>query len=286
MPISFACPICGAEVHWSMERCPKCSHDVGFPNRRELQSYEERTALSRRYEASREDADLRGALSRLDDFEGKVRADARAGINVWPSLLADFLNDGKKLYSNYTLQVQAELRTPASLKDDRQRRATEALLFGGYADQIRYAALALDERGLSSYGSCSISLSNVTASARATLLHENSYSFVRRQALLPGEDIPCGFRALWEDRHKLAAAKLAGRIHKGTRNEAFPEIVLHSAGDRAKDEFIEVHIYGAFDRQSVEAVRAPRPERAGKDRQNLERVRDWLLREGKIWMEE
>jgi hypothetical protein len=211
-----------------------------------------------------------------------VRADSRAVINVWPSLLADFLNDGKKLYSNYNLQVQADLRAPASLKDDRQRRTTEALLFGGYADQIRYAALSLDEGGLSSYGCCSISLSNVTASARATLLQENSYSFVRRHALLAGDDIPCGFRALWEDRHKLAVAKLAGRIHRGTRKETFLGIVLHSAGDRARDEFIEVHLYGAFDRQSVEAVSAPKPDRAGNDRQNLERVRDWLLREGKF----
>lgn len=131
-----------------------------------------------------------------------------------------------------------------------------------------------------------MSISNVTAEASATLLEENSYGFVLRHRLLADGDIPRGFRALWEDRHKLVVAKLASRIHARTRTDAFPQIVLYSDGDRANDEFVEVHFYGAFDRQSVEGVCAPKPERAGRDRQHLERVRDWVLREGKIWNEQ
>ena len=172
------------------------------------------------------------------------------------------------------------------MRDDRQRRATEALLFGVYASEIRYAALALDGKGLISYGSCSVTISDVTPAACATVLEENSYTFVRRYRLIPGEDIPPGFRALWEDRHKLAVAKLADQVKKGTREDGFPRLLLYSDGDRQNDRFLEAHLYGPFDRQSVEAVSAPRPETANRtDRPHLERIRDWAMREGKGWVE-
>lgn len=234
MPNPFLCPNCGAEIPWSADLCLKCKHPVGPPNKRELQTADERAALTHRYDHARRDADRRGALNRVDDFETKVEADSRAVVNLWPSFLAEFLNDGRTLYSNYNLQVRSEQRTSAAPKDDRQRRATEALLFGGYADQIRYGALALDDKGLTSYGSCSMSISNVTAEASATLLEENSYGFVRRHRVLPGDDIPRGFRALWEDRHKLVVAKLASGIHARTRTDTFPRTVLYSDGNRAK----------------------------------------------------
>jgi hypothetical protein len=140
----FKCPKCGAEVDWSWHECLRCKQGLGFPNRRELESSDEHAALERRYEDAREVAQKRGALGRVEDFGSKVRTGSRAVVNMWPSLLADFLNDGRTLFSNYNLQVQGELRTPASVRDDRQRRATEGLLFGAYATEIRYAALTLD----------------------------------------------------------------------------------------------------------------------------------------------
>jgi hypothetical protein len=286
MERSFKCSICGAEVDWSWDQCLKCKANLGFPNRRELESPDERTALERRYQDARRDADFRGALERVETFENRVRTDSRAVVNTWPSFLADFLNDGRTLFSNYNLQVQSELRTPASLKDDRQRRATEALLFGAYASEIRYAALTLDGNGLISYGSCSVTISEVTPAACATVLEENSYTFVRRYRLVPGDDIPQGFRVLWEDRHKLAVAKLADQIKKATRKDGFPRLLLYSDGDRRNDRFLEVHLYGAFDRQSIESVSAPKPEAADRtERADLERVRDRVRREGKIWVE-
>jgi hypothetical protein len=138
-----------------------------------------------------------------------------------------------------------------------------------------------------SYGSCSVTISDVTPAACATVLEENSYTFVRHFRMLPGDDIPLGFRAVWEDRHKLAVAKLADQIKKGTREDGFPRLLLYSDGDRQNDRFLEVHLYGPFDKQSVEAVCAPKPETASRiDRPNLERVRDLVVREGKGWVEQ
>ena len=67
----------------------------------------------------------------------------------------------------------------------------------------------------------------------------------------------------------------------------FPRILLYSDGERAREEFLEVHFYGFFDRQSVEAVSGPKPETAApKERPDLERIRDWVQSEGKIWLEQ
>jgi len=269
-----------------MERCPVCSYDAGSPNRREVDTPEERSALASRYNESMQAAEKRGARGRVEAFEAEVRDRSKAVINLWPSLLADFLNDGRPLYSNYTLQLRAEIRRPATPKHDRERWGTEGLLFGAFAHEIRYGALSLNANGLISYGSCSVTIADLTTSARATVLEENSYTFVRRHVLLPGNDIPEGHRALWGDRHKLAVAKLADRIHRGTADTLFPRILLYSDGDRARDEFMEVHFYGLFDRQSVEVVSGPKPETAAlEERPDLERIRDWVQREGKTWLE-
>ena len=211
------CPKCDAQIDWWMERCPVCSYDAGSPNKREIDTPEEHAALESRYSSAMQTAENRGARARAEAFEVEVRDRSRAVINLWPSLLSDFLCDGRPLYSNYTLQVRAEIRKPAAPKHDRERWGTEGILFGAYASEIRYGALSLNGNGPTSYGSCSVTIADVTASARATVLEENSYAFVHRHMLLPGKDIPAGHRSLWGERHKLAVAKLANRVHRGTQ---------------------------------------------------------------------
>lgn len=72
------------------------------------------------------------------------------------------------------LGVSGQVRRAAELENDRQRRMVDALLFGGYADQIRFAALSLDGIGLRSYGKGGLSyglcLGDVAIAKRASLL--------------------------------------------------------------------------------------------------------------------
>jgi hypothetical protein len=173
-------------------------------------------------------------------------------------------------------QTEAETRCAAQLSNDRQRRATEALLFGKYAPEIRYAALSLDGKGLVSYGSCSVALLDKLCFNKATLLEENSYPFVRSHRLLPGDDIPSGYRSVWKDRHWLTIAKLAYRISELTQAEEFAGLLLRSDGDRVADEFIEVHLYGTFGRQAFVGATIPSPEHASNDEEaySLGKVRD------------
>ncbi len=261
--------------------------DVGFPLARELGRQKERDALYNRYQKALDDARARAAEERVAAFEEAVQSESQAVINVWPSFLAQFLNDSRTLYSSYTLQITGESRKSASMKDDRQRAGSEGILFGTVLpSKICYAALSLDDTGLVSYGDCALTLVEAAARARATLLEENSYTFVRRHKILPGNDIPAGYRAVWEDRHKLAVAKLASEIDPNTTEDAFAGLLLYSDGDRTTDKFMEVHVYCGFDNQSVDGVRIPKPENAAfHDRPDLERIRDWARSNNKTYSE-
>jgi hypothetical protein len=286
MPDGIICKACGATAEWSMDRCPRCGQDIGAPNVREVSEAEELASLNSRYDTAIGNASARNAVDRVREFEQAIRTTSRAIANLWPSLLAEFLSNGRNLFTNYNLQVGGEARKTASRPDDRQRRGTEGIVFGAYADQIRYGALSLDDRGLISYGNCAVTIADVTLVARASLMEENSYSFVRTHKILPGDPLPKGFRAGWHDRFKLAVAKLAHRIQPGTSVHEFPSLLLFSDGNRQNDNFIEVHVYGAFDHQSFVAVSGPDPKKVPRSmRPDILRIRERLATIGKPWSE-
>jgi hypothetical protein len=160
------------------------------------------------------------------------------------------------------------------------------MIFGGYAAEIRYAALSLDGRGLKSFGSYAIKLREVTIIERATLLEDNSYQFIWKHNIQPREDIPPGYKATWRERHKLAVAKLAGQISSGTTEQEHSKILLFSEGDRATDEFIEVHIYGRFDNKAIESVKGISTISGKYERASLSIIKDHLKSAGKAWIEE
>ncbi|MEI6704907.1 MAG: hypothetical protein WCL71_15450 [Deltaproteobacteria bacterium] len=227
----------------------------------------EREYLVARYHGAIKESQNRGCESNTLVFTAKVEANSVAVINFWPELLASFLRDDNALYSNYELQTGAETRRAALMPNDRERRGTEGTLFGDYGSEIRYAALSLslNSKGLVSYGSCAVVLRDKLCSNKASLLEENSYSFVRRHRLLPGDEVPCGHRAAWQDRHLLATAKLAVQIEEHTPPEAFADLVLYSDGNRRTDEFIEVHVFGAFGKEAFVATTIPNPAQSQND---------------------
>lgn len=276
-----SCGRCGFRIHWTDDRCPECSTAVPFPNIRLVTTTEELAELDRRYDTAREAARARGAEDKLMEFESAVENTSRSVINVSPVLLVEFLEQKAQL-SNYNLQVAGETRLAASPEDDLVRRITEAALFGVFAHHIRYAALSLDGVGLQSYGSCSVVLSDRKARGAASVLDENSYPFVERH----GRSIPPGHRSDWQNRGKLAVAKLSERIDPGTTSDSFARILFWSEGDRKTDAFMEVHLYGRIDAQSAEMVVAPKPsEVPRRDREHLMAARDMVEDAKKVWVE-
>lgn len=145
---------------------------------------------------------------------------------------------------------------PEDTMIERQRLLADDLLFPYYKDEIRFAALSLDGKGVTQYGRCSIVLAEASVRRRATVFEKNSVDFCRERGLGFGSlgssvRIPTGYRATWEERGKLAAAKLEGAITSDSQEKVFPEILL----DNDMRDFVEVHIYSPLHRRAIASIK-------------------------------
>ena len=278
------CSECGSTIPHDRVACPTCGTHAGFPNVREVSSASEKEALERRFNKAIKDAQADGRGVRLEELSQASKA-TRAVIAIDLDYLAGFITNDETLYSSYGLLVSGEIRKAASSLNDKKRRGVEGFFFGSYANEIRYAALSLDGKGLSSFGPFTLVLKDIAVKARATLLEENTYKFYDKfKADIP-DNFPRGFRAVWGERNKLAVAKLADRITVTTTNDNFPGILLSCTGDRKTDDFIEVHIYGAFDNTAVEAVFGNSKTSSKADKAQLAVVKEKLTKKSIRWME-
>jgi hypothetical protein len=282
------CSNCGAPLDINRDNCASCGDYVGAPNVRAVNKPNERLALQERYQAALERAEARNAKDAVAGFQTAMEASmAVASCDLYR--LRELAADTNALYSNYYLAVRGEVRRAAEAENDRQRRTVDALLFGGYADQIRFAALSLDGVGLRSYGkeglSYGLGLRDVAVAKRASLLDENSYDFVRRRNLDATSTVPPGYRSAWDNRHELVVAKLADLVGPETFGSEYPRILLNSEGDRATDQFVEVHIYGGFNLNAVSSVSGTSTPKRPDDRAVVTVVKELLEKQGKRWIE-
>jgi len=133
---------------------------------------------------------------------------------------------------------------------------TDEALFPGYKEHIRFAALTLTSQGLVNFGECSFVLKSGMIAHRASVFEENSVRWMERHGIRVAEahDLPRGYRAPWDDRGKLAVAKLGSRIDDTTSPTEFSEILLENGATSGTDDFVEVHIYGPMTIRTVEHV--------------------------------
>lgn len=189
------------------------------------------------------------------------------------------------MYGSYYKLLMAGTRSPAKLDYDRHRAAVDAILYGTYASEICFAALSLDGSGLLSYDPISIQLKDVAIASRATVLEENSYTFVRRQGLTPGMAPPRGFMAAWDQRDILAAVKVEPRLDAHTDVTSFPALLLYSSGDRQHDSYVEVHIYGSFDFRAVERVSVPKSLNRPPNQPLVRMLEEYVGAKDAVWEE-
>lgn len=152
-------------------------------------------------------------------------------------------------------------RLPQDSYFDRARLAVDSTFFPYYHANINFGALSLDGQGPASYGECSLVFREEAISHRTTVFEENTLVFCENHKIPVGQQPPAGYRAVWENRHRVAAAKLYGEIDDRTETDEFPAILLKQKGGTDTDEFIEAHIYGKLDMMAVERFIAPKPKR-------------------------
>jgi hypothetical protein len=227
----------------------------------------ERAALNSRYDSACRDAAGHGTEAVLEDFE-KAIANSKAVIARSASEVHRLTTNDRELYPTFYNLIEAGVKLPEGGKWDALRMVADAAFFTGYAKDIRFAALSLEEVGLSNYGSCSIVLRTEMIAHRASALEENSVLFVDHHEILMknADQLPPGYRSTWDERSKLCVAKLFNKIDAATRPDEYSEILLRQGATSIDDEFIEIHIWGPMTIRTIEQVtlnsRANRAERA------------------------
>jgi hypothetical protein len=99
------------------------------------------------------------------------------------------------------------------------------------------------------------------------------------------DPIPPGYRATWGNRCKLGVAKLADHLKAATAHQHFAALLLRDAGDRAKDEFIEVHIYGMLNEASIAAIAGSTPSGRSRTAAVIRKIKDLLKKVKRPWIE-
>jgi len=275
------CPVCAKTCDELLTVCGSCGSFTGFPNVRLAESLLETEALDSRYSDALISADGRNSLEALLKFEDAVR---NSGVVVAMNVarLRSMATIRGELYSNYDLAVRASTRRPASTSNDQHRRTVDAKMWGVAASEIRYGALSLDGKGLSSYGICYVTLGDNFIAHRTSVLERNSFDFLEDVKI--GEEAPAGFRSSWHSRYKVAVTKCEPRIGSGTASSDFPQVLLKPSTSRATDEFIEVHIYGPFDFEAFKSVRIADGPKTTADKVSLDIARQYVLKAGKTWV--
>ncbi len=256
---SEPCDDCACEIPLDWRVCPHCGRPSRFPNVIKADRLEEVEALERRYRKGLAAARKSGRLAAVKRFEAAVKQKSQAVMVCPATKLIEIANRNRDLFATYhDLERFRFPRPQTDLSEpdwDAIRPAFETKLFDKRnLDRIHYAALSLDDDGLSNYGNCSIVLREDMVSHRASLFNENSLGFAIRRKIQCAQKIPAGYRCSWKRRHQLSVAKTARLIRQGTPTDEFPQLLLKAANTSSRDRFVEVHVFGPMTAKTFEKI--------------------------------
>ncbi len=257
-PMTDRCTKCDGEVPLDRRECPVCSQPAGFPNVRMAERPNEVAALDRRVAAARASAAIQGLGAELDALARAVTG-SKAVMNKRLAALHSWVSDSNPLLNSFYRQVDAGRQHDRSAWDE-QRSAAEAAINPYCYRELVYAALTLDDKGLTYFGEYSVLLKELTIEDRASVFEENPFLFNRRHGVVAGSSPPRGYRGPWNRRADLAIAKLHSKLVHGMSEPEFADLLMERRQSRSGD-FVEVHIYGPVNRLGVEKVTGSKPPR-------------------------
>jgi hypothetical protein len=281
-----ACPECENAIDAWVDRCRHCQTAVEFPNVRAAKRAGEVQALETRRQKAFDGVDVL-TESRINAFEQRVATDSKALINRSIQSLANMLSSEDDVSNNFYSLVDAALRLPESDVWNKVRVVADDIAFPRFKENIRFAALALDDRGLVHYGGCAVVIKSSMIAARTSVMDENSLLWVNSQVaagdLFSVVELPLGHRAPWSGRGKLAVTKLHSWLRADTSVDD-ASLLLRVGTSGAEDEFIEVHIWGPLTAAAIDSVALP-PAADRRERLYKQVLIDRLDALGIAWQE-
>ena len=268
-------PKCGIPVNWAETVCHRCEQKLVVPNQRLVDCEPETQALEQKYLDAKEKAKQAGYLDCFEQVELQIKDDSHAVTNFDADTLKILLANRDGYITNYYMMVDSEIRPAADFDNGQVRGGVDSVLWADVGKYIKFAALSVNYYGLPSYGRCAVSYADISMENKATVLIENSYTFVERHQLKVRDcDVPKGYRAVWSKRYKVAMIKLVDEIVNLKAQFNTADSLLFSEGNRSTDQFIEVHIYGKLPVSSIETITLPKTPADEGEKYLFTKIRD------------
>jgi hypothetical protein len=273
----IACNNCSAKNDINELVCNTCGTAAeGTINTRRASLEYEINALDKRYKDAIDRLTAKNFAPEFTLLEQLVTNEGKAVINTNFKFLWEWAGKNSTDYVSYRRQIAEGLRQKAGFENDVKRCVHDSLLFGSEIDII-YAALSVDESGLSSYGKITAVIKTRPIEKRTSALQCNSYDFIEwdiTQGWHVNKPLPAGFISTWFTKAKLALAKLEPAVKKGLNAAEIAKMVLNSGSDRASDDFIELHIFGKIPASAIEKVKIPHALKKATDKKIRRRLQE------------
>lgn len=241
------CEECGHLNERNRSKCDRCDEKIGY-GYSNVNIYADdyfKDALKDRYNAIILLSIKENRKEVTTQFEDAVNSLSRPVINMDNSLLFNMVNEDAD-YLPYRRAVEDNKRIIASIRNDYKRTSIDNAFYGSVGADILFAALSLDDNGLSSYGDTSIVLNTALIKKRISVFEKNSFllydELTKDKNWNPIEfPPPPGSFAIWENRQQLAVTKCYSLLNQ---EDNFCVNLLQNGTNKSDDEFIELHILG------------------------------------------
>ncbi len=152
MDEKVTCGFCGNEFPSHLTQCPHCAQPAShYPNVTAANDPEEKSTLELKYKAAMLAADRKSSVSVITDFESDVANNTSAVISGNFAEVNLIVGSDDNVYSTFYNLVHAGVSLTECNTMDNYRGVIEGIIFPGYKDKIRFAALTLDDYGVKNY---------------------------------------------------------------------------------------------------------------------------------------
>ena len=189
-------------------------------------------------------------------FEAIIADEGKAVINMSFEVLRLLVNENED-YLSYQRGVEQGKISKRSFQHDRFQCVVESAFYGFDGRNLVYAALSLDDNGVSAYGDVSVVLRTKNIERRSTFFERDTFllfdDLVEKGWKLQ-EIIPAGHCGTWQERNKIAAIKHGDQIETSHQTADFAAMILKNGDERTNDEFIELHIFNKVGLTNFEKI--------------------------------
>ena len=281
------CKKCTLENERNRGNCNRCNEPLGsgFPNVNVYSDSYFTDVVTKRYDACISSLTTTKEKDAIADFEKQILAEAQPVVNMDRKLFFLLVNS-KEDYLPYRRAVDLGKRAISDVQNDHKRTVIDTSFYGTHGSDIVFAALSLNEKGLISYGEICVTLNADWVSDRITVFNKNSFDLyddlTREYSWNPAHfPPPSGYFGTWNNREEITVVKYKDEVIKISQGNNNADILLKSNGNRAEDEFIELHIYKEIAYLSFLKVKLHNKLTDKKDQKNW-MIAQEILEEAKI----